>query len=62
MKRIFLSLGLVLSLFIQSNAQETKVETAKEFMQITTVESVISAGFGRSKMLITNPDGSTERI
>jgi len=58
MKRILLSLGLVLTLFIQSNAQETKVETVKEFMQITTVESVISGGFGRSKMLITNPDGS----
>ncbi len=58
MKRILLSLGLLLTLFIQSNAQEIKVEVSKEFMQITTVESVISAGFGRSKMLITNPDGS----
>jgi hypothetical protein len=58
MKRILLSLGLLLTLFIQSNAQETKVEVTREFMQITTVESVISAGFGRSKMLITNPDGS----
>ncbi len=27
-------------------------------MQITTVESVIGGGLGRSKMLITNPDGS----
>ena len=58
MKRILLSLGLILTVFIQSNAQETKVEVTREFMQITTVESVISAGFGRSKMLITNPDGS----
>jgi len=58
MKRILLSLGILLTFFIQSNAQETKVEVSKEFMQITTVESVISAGFGRSKMLITNPDGS----
>lgn len=58
MKRVLLSLSLLLALFIQTNAQETKIETVKEFMQITTVESVISAGFGRSKMLITNPDGS----
>jgi hypothetical protein len=43
---------------MESNAQETKAETSREFMQITTVESVISAGFGRSKMLITNPDGT----
>ena len=58
MKRVLLSLSLLLALFIQTNAQDTKVEAAREFMQITTVESVISAGFGRSKMLITNPDGS----
>ena len=27
-------------------------------MQITTVESVVSGGIGRSKMIITSPDGS----
>lgn len=27
-------------------------------MQITTVESVVAGGLGRSKMIITNPDGS----
>ena len=58
MKRIFFTLGIVLTLFIQSNAQESKAEVSKEFMQITTVESVIGGGMGRSKMLITNPDGS----
>jgi len=58
MKRILLLLSFLSALFLESNAQETKVESAKEFMQITTVESVISAGFGRSKMLITNPDGT----
>ena len=58
MKRVILSLAIILALFIQSNAQEIKAETSKEFMQITTVESVIGGGMGRSKMLITNPDGS----
>jgi hypothetical protein len=58
MKRILLSLSFLPALFIESKAQDVKVEESKEFMQITTVESVISAGFGRSKMLITNPDGS----
>ena len=27
-------------------------------MQINTVESVVAGGLGRSKMIITNPDGS----
>ena len=40
------------------NAQETKPDTNKQFMQINTVESVIAGGLGRSKMIITNPDGS----
>ncbi len=38
--------------------QENKAENKIQFMQITTVESVIGGGLGRSKMLITNPDGS----
>ena len=29
-------------------------------MQITTVESVVSGGFGRSKMIITKDDGTQE--
>lgn len=32
----------------------------KQYMQITTVESVINGGFGRSRMIITNPDGSSK--
>ena len=27
-------------------------------MQVNTVESVVAGGLGRSKMIITNPDGS----
>ena len=27
-------------------------------MQVTTVESVLAGGLGRSRMIITNPDGS----
>ena len=38
-------------------AQEEK-EISKQFMQVTTVESVVAGGLGRSKMIITNPDGS----
>lgn len=40
------------------HAQEIKPDINKQFMQINTVESVIAGGLGRSKMIITNPDGS----
>lgn len=29
-----------------------------QYMQVTTIESIIPGGLGRSKMLITKPDGS----
>ena len=58
MKRIILSLAIMLALYNTLPAQEIKPETGKQFMQITTVESVLAGGLGRSKMIITNPDGS----
>jgi hypothetical protein len=57
MKRI-----IIFALFMVSlsslKAQDTVPEPGKQFMQITTVESVVGGGLGRSKMIITNPDGS----
>lgn len=58
MKKIILSLGLILAVIFSADAQEVKKEEKKQFMQITTVESVVAGGLGRSKMIITNPDGS----
>ena len=57
MKRIIVFALLMLSLS-SMKAQEIKAEPGKQFMQITTVESVVGGGLGRSKMIITNPDGS----
>lgn len=57
MKRIIVLLVIVLALATSLQAQEIKAE-GKQFMQITTVESVVGGGLGRSKMIITNPDGS----
>jgi hypothetical protein len=61
MKRLILTL-IIISCFVTiTNAQEAAVkETPKKFMQITTIESVVSGGFGRSKMVITKEDGSQE--
>ncbi len=53
--------GLIgLLLILQLSAQEAVKEIPLKFMQITTIESVIGGGFGRSKMIITKEDGSQE--
>ncbi|HEY6505529.1 MAG TPA: hypothetical protein VIZ28_16255 [Chitinophagaceae bacterium] len=58
MKRIMLALAIMLALYNTLPAQEVKTEPGKQLMQITTVESVLAGGLGRSKMIITHPDGS----
>jgi len=58
MKKILLLLVVILTILNSLPAQETKTEPSKQFMQVTTVESVVAGGLGRSKMIITNPDGS----
>jgi len=58
MKKIITLLVVALTIGAGLAAQETKPETGKQFMQINTVESVVAGGLGRSKMIITAPDGS----
>jgi hypothetical protein len=58
MKKIIPLLIVVLTVAWRLNAQEIKTETVKQFIQVNTVESVVAGGLGRSKMIITNPDGS----
>lgn len=61
MKKVILTITILTGIISLSNAQEAaKKETTKKFMQITTIESVIGGGFGRSKMVITKEDGSQE--
>lgn len=49
---------LVAGLFAQSNLMAQKHAT--KFVQITTIESVVNGGGGRSKMIISKDDGTTE--
>jgi len=42
----------------QTNSMAQNTES--KFVQITTIESVVSGGAGRSKMIITKEDGSQE--
>lgn len=58
MKKIILSMVIAITLLNTLQAQEVKPEPSKQFMQVTTVESVVAGGLGRSRMIITNADGS----
>jgi len=58
MRKLLFLLVIALAATVQLSAQDIKAETGKQFLQINTVESVVSGGFGRSKMIITYPDGS----
>ena len=58
MKKIITLLVIALAISFSLQAQELKPEPGKQFMQINTVESVVAGGMGRSKMIITNQDGS----
>lgn len=57
MKKFFLLLLLV-GFLSQANLVAQKPVT--KFVQVTTIESVVGGGLGRSKMLITKDDGTTE--
>lgn len=58
MKKILVTIMLALAIGNSLFAQELKTEEVKLFMQVTTVESVLAGGLGRSKIIITNPDGT----
>ncbi len=62
MKKFIIYIALLFITCINGNlkAQEIKAGPATQFMQLTTVESVLAGGLGRSKMIVTNPDGSQQ--
>lgn len=60
MKNFIILLLLFAGLSTISFAQEVPKEIPQKFMQITTIESVVGGGIGRSKMIITKEDGSQE--
>jgi hypothetical protein len=58
MKRILFTLLISFGIITSAIAQDIKEPAPKIYMQVTTVESVIGGGLGRSKLIVTNPDGS----
>lgn len=57
MKKLLIALAIFITLSSGAFAQE---QSAPKFMQITTIESVVGGGFGRSKMIVTKEDGTQE--
>ena len=62
MKKIFITILLATaSVFVASKAAAQTVPSVQpKYVQITTVESVVNGGLGRSKMILTKEDGSQE--
>jgi hypothetical protein len=56
MKKLLALFVIIVAISFESSAQQRPLQ----FMQITTVESVVGGGAGRSKMIISHPDGSQE--
>ena len=59
MKKMLLLVILTVSYSATNLHAQTPVPLTK-FVQITTIESVVGGGIGRSKMIITKEDGSQE--
>lgn len=57
MKKIGIIVMAIMMSALTLQAQDTAPAVSKQYMQITTVESVVAGGLGRSKMIITHPDG-----
>ncbi len=60
-KLVLLSLFAFFTLFTQSFAQ-APVVPKYEYMQVTTIESLVAGGMGRSRMISTDPNGKLQEI
>lgn len=64
MKKIILTAALAVtmtaSLFLLTSS--TYSEAKKEYLQVTTVESVVPAGLGRSRMITTDEQGNLQEV
>ena len=64
MKKILLALAIFITVasgaYAQNGSATNGTTATSKFMQITTIESVVGGGFGRSKMVVTKEDGSQE--
>ena len=57
MMKLFFALAMLLAILFPATG---KAQNQTKYIQITTVESVVGGGLGRSKMIITKEDGTQE--
>jgi hypothetical protein len=62
MKIVTVLCGVAVALLAYSFTALPASAAGEEFMEITTVESVVPMGLGRSKMMITYANGSQEEV
>ena len=61
MKKTFIILLLaVAGVFCSTNTKAQSTQAQPKYVQITTIESVVNGGLGRSKMIVTKEDGSQD--
>lgn len=64
MKKIFLTAALAVvlttSLFLLTSGSYTSQKS--EYLQVTTIESVVPAGLGRSRMITTDEQGNLQEV
>lgn len=63
MRKIIVIMMLLTATISQAQQSSTDIAADKapaklQYMQITTIESVVAGGLGRSRMIVSNPDGS----
>ena len=54
--------ALAFCVFVCTDIHAQTPTTTAQYMQITTIESTVSGGGGRSKLIITREDGKQEEI
>ena len=60
MKQLLLAFTFCVVISLNTHAQNTSPTTIVQYMQITTIESTVSGGGGRSKLIVTFEDGKQE--
>lgn len=62
MKQVIIALGLVCALLLGTllSSFTSKEQVEYDFQQVTTIESVVPMGAGRSRMIATSPTGTLE--
>lgn len=62
MKKLIILASFVILAFTQQSFSQAPVVPKYEYMQVTTIESLVSGGMGRSRMISTDPNGKLQEL